>query len=175
MDIITPNEAHAGPSTTLSPDRRKTRVITPAQTKKDVPKNFVHLSANMKNNNPGNLEKSGINWDGEINGKGRFVSFDTPLSGARASARNLHTYIHKHKLDTIAEIIDRWAPSNENDTALYIKQVSEWTGIPAKASIAGDSAKQAKVLQAIFRKETGKKFPMNFILHAMRAAGSIKI
>ena len=39
------------------------------------------------------------------------------------------TYYHKYRLYTIRTIIHRWAPSCENDTEAYIRNVSRLTGI----------------------------------------------
>jgi len=130
----------------------------------------------MTDNNPGNLRVSNIKWNDSIDNKKRgFVKFKTPLAGARASAKNMNTYIERHNLTTISEIIARWAPNSENDTQKYIQDVVSWTGIPSNESIKGDLTKQAQVLHSIFRKETGKDFPMEFILYAMKAAGMLNI
>ena len=36
----------------------------------------------------------------------------------------LRTYLIKYKLRTIRQIISKWAPSNENNTEMYIRHVS---------------------------------------------------
>ena len=40
-----------------------------------------------------------------------------------------NTYYNKYKLRTIRDIVSRWAPNNENNTAAYIRHVSDYTGI----------------------------------------------
>lgn len=79
-------------------------------------------------NNPGNLEL-GTQWFGLAPSKHRrFCTFKTPELGIRALAKVLLTYQRKHKLRTIDDIINRYAPPFENDTESYIKSVVRSTG-----------------------------------------------
>lgn len=90
-----------------------------------------------RNNNPGNID-AGAPWQGLMprdrmtpaqKREKRFAVFSEPKWGIRAIARVLITYQDKRKarngsrIDTIAEIIERWAPSVENDTRAYIDAV----------------------------------------------------
>lgn len=84
----------------------------------------------LRNNNPGNLIKTSNTWDGEIKGDGRFSSFATPEHGLRALCKNLLAY-NKRGYTTVEQIIGRWAPPNENDTAAYTAAVSRALGVPA--------------------------------------------
>ncbi|WP_422529286.1 hypothetical protein [Serratia fonticola] len=84
----------------------------------------------LQNNNPGNLVKTDNTWDGEVKGDGRFASFATPEHGLRALCKNLLTY-NKRGYSTVAQIINRWAPPEENDTAAYTAAVSKALGVPA--------------------------------------------
>lgn len=89
----------------------------------------------IRNNNPGNIERvDGVRWQGEAKDQSsddRFVVFTEPKFGIRAIARTLITYQDKRqakdgsKIDTIAEIIDRWAPAAENNTSAYINNVAD--------------------------------------------------
>ena len=62
---------------------------------------------------------------------GRFCRFETPAYGIRAMCRLFITYQDARlakdgsRIDTVAEIIERYAPSTENDTLAYIKSVSQ--------------------------------------------------
>ena len=47
----------------------------------------------------------------------------------------LRTYFRKYGLNTIEDIVSRWAPSNENDTKAYIAFVERVTGINRKRSL----------------------------------------
>jgi len=84
----------------------------------------------LANNNPGNIRKTPIQWKGEIPGiDAEFETFESPEMGIRAMAKLLVNYQAKHGLDTIEEIIGRWAPPIENDTSSYIDSVSKATNL----------------------------------------------
>ena len=109
----------------------------------------------IRNNNPLNIRRSGDKWQGQINattpnpsfpeGKGTitenissprggregvFCQFSTMEYGWRAAFVILcKTYYNKYKLRTIRDIVSRWAPAKENNTAAYIRHVSDYTGI----------------------------------------------
>lgn len=81
-------------------------------------------------NNPGNI-RLGAKWQGladEQTDKD-FCVFKDPTWGIRAMATTLITYQDRYNINTIAGIIARWAPTNENDTAAYIVQVCRNSGI----------------------------------------------
>ena len=89
-------------------------------------------SRGIRNNNPGNIERSRIKWDGmseDQSADSRFVVFDEPMWGIRAIAKILHTYFHHRlavdgsRIDTVAEITTRWAPSHENDVDSYANHI----------------------------------------------------
>lgn len=108
-------------------------------------------------NNPGNIEK-GLNWKGlaDIQPDDRFAAFTSPEYGIRAICRLLLTYNKKYKIKTITGIVNRYAPSHENPTAAYIKNVSEWTGYGPKQSLdLTDIEVLAKLAKAITRQENG--------------------
>ena len=87
----------------------------------------------MRNNNPGNIEKSSFRWQGEVEGADpRFATFATYEDGLRAMQQNLLTYQDKHGLRTVEGIINRWAPAKENGqeaTAAYVKNVAAALGV----------------------------------------------
>ena len=77
------------------------------------------------NNNPGNIDRNNIKWQGmspDQSGDSRFVVFTDPKWGIRAMARILQNYA-KGDVDTVREIVSKWAPPNENDTQSYINAV----------------------------------------------------
>ena len=110
----------------------------------------------LRNNNPGNIRISTIPWDGKVpvsqNTDGDFEQFYNAEDGIRAMARNLLTYYNRG-LDTIEKMISTWAPSNENDTAAYIRSVSMKTGIDSKAKYPRDNI--APLVKAIIVHENG--------------------
>lgn len=97
------------------------------------------LPRGMRNNNPGNIRISSTNWQGKIpqalNTDKAFEQFQTYAYGVRAMIKNLLTYYNRDGLNTVAEIVSKWAPSNENDTAAYIKKVSDATGFGQNQSL----------------------------------------
>lgn len=68
----------------------------------------------------------------------------------------LNHYLIQHGLNTIAGIIHRWAPPEENDTQAYINSVVTVTGISAHKQInVTDSMTMLKLVQAIIVHENG--------------------
>jgi hypothetical protein len=58
-------------------------------------------------------------------GDPRFVVFTTPEYGIRALATVVLNYYRKYRLNTVRGIINRWAPTVENDTGAYVDAVSK--------------------------------------------------
>lgn len=83
----------------------------------------------IRNNNPLNI-RIGNRWKGEVTipTDKQFEQFTDMKWGVRAGFIILRNYILRYKLKTIPEIISRWAPDNENDTANYIKAVCKLSG-----------------------------------------------
>jgi len=86
-------------------------------------------SRGIRNNNPGNIRKSGDAWQGlsaEQPDKA-FFTFDDVTYGIRALTKILLKYRTSYGLNTIRGIITRWAPPSENNTAAYINHVCKVT------------------------------------------------
>lgn len=116
----------------------------------------------VRNNNPGNIDRDGTDWDGMSSDQttdSRFVVFDTPEMGVRAMGKVLKTYKTTHKLDTISGILNRWSPPTENDTASYINNVSKDLGIDAnqKIDVVKDKDTMKNLIKAIIKTEGGKE------------------
>ena len=79
----------------------------------------------VRNNNPGNIESNSTDWVGKMGDDGRFIKFATPAHGVRAMAKTLETYQDKHGLTTVNDMINRWAPPNENNTSNYANFVAQ--------------------------------------------------
>lgn len=111
----------------------------------------------IRNNNPGNIVKSGIQWSGQVQGNdSRFVSFRTPQAGIAALGKNLIAYQTKHGLSTVRGIIGRWAPPNENNTGAYVNKVAKEMGVDADARLnLRDPATLQALTVAIIRHENG--------------------
>ncbi|KDD18693.1 hypothetical protein [Bordetella bronchiseptica] len=89
----------------------------------------------IRNNNPGNIRASGIDWEGAVGEEGGFVKFDGPVSGGKALVRNLMAYNTKYGLNTVEGIIGRWAPPTENDTGSYVAAVAVGLGVEPNAPL----------------------------------------
>lgn len=113
----------------------------------------------IRNNNPGNI-RWGDDWKGLVPKSQRtdkdFCQFTTPEYGIRAMIVILRNYQRKHGLNTITGIINRWAPTNENNTQAYIDSVAKSTDVAPDQHInTTDSRFMMKLLQAIIRHENG--------------------
>lgn len=116
------------------------------------------MTRGERNNNPGNIEKSGTAWRGKVAGSDpRFETFASPEYGIRAMAVTLRTYFNRYDLDTVAKIIDRWAPPVENDTRAYVRQVARALDVGADEPIdVNDEATLRKLVAAIITHENGR-------------------
>ena len=78
----------------------------------------------IRNNNPGNIVKTGITWKGEIEcSDTRFECFESPEMGLRAMIKNIDTYSTKYGLNTVEGIVGRWSPKHENDTQSITREI----------------------------------------------------
>lgn len=119
----------------------------------------------IRNNNPGNI-RWGDEWQGLVDKPRRtdksFCQFTSPEYGIRAMVIILRNYQRNYGLRCIADMINRWAPPNENDTQAYINSVAQATGTGADQPIdLNDSRKLFPLLQAIIRHENGSQ-PYSF-------------
>lgn len=111
----------------------------------------------IRNNNPGNLRKSGEKWQGEVDGSDpAFKTFSTPAYGIRAIAKLLLNYEARYGLNTVSGLINRWAPPNENDTSAYAKFVSSRVGVDPFATLSVVDHLPALVA-AIIEQENGQQ------------------
>lgn len=117
----------------------------------------------VRNNNPLNIRLSDANkWKGELP-KGlnvkmdpAFESFYNAVDGYRAAVILLRNYQRKYSLHTLNDIINRFAPTTENDTRSYINAVSDYVGVGANDAInLYDENTMLKVLLAMHKHEAG--------------------
>ena len=96
----------------------------------------------IRNCNPLNI-RIGNKWKGEVpNPTDKdFEQFSCMHYGLRAGFILLRRYIERYHLDTIKEIISRWAPATENATSEYVCRVSERVGISALEKISFNDRK----------------------------------
>jgi len=132
----------------------------------------------VRNNNPGNIDYSPANkWNGQLGleegvAKPRFARFDTPENGIRALGKLLQTYQRVYGLNTVGKIISRWAPSNENDTAAYVRSVERSTGTKpgAKISLVDPVVLKGFVIAIIAHENGGNPYSDAVISEGVRRA-----
>ena len=99
----------------------------------------------IRNNNPLNIRRGKSGWKGEVrlgtppNGGDRgglFCRFESIEWGVRAALKLLRTYRDKYAATSIKEIITRWAPPTENNTAAYIDAVCRLTSFGASERLS---------------------------------------
>ena len=113
------------------------------------------MSRGYANNNPGNIRYIAYNpWNGQIGQDDRgFGIYDTMEHGVRAMGHQLMTYANRG-LNTVSDIISTWAPSSENNTSAYIKDVADQLNMDPNAPFDVQS-NLANLAQAIARHENG--------------------
>lgn len=113
---------------------------------------------NWRNNNPGNIEYGKFaKTNGAIGSDGRFAIFKTYEDGRAAKAKLLFES-PSYKNKTILGAIARYAPSFENDTNGYARQVAEAAGVSLDTPVAALSENQkVAMLDAMQRVEGFRK------------------
>ncbi len=117
------------------------------------------LPRGIRNNNPGNI-RHGANWLG-LNTNGQdidssFCVFTAPVYGIRALAKVLINYKRIHGLNTVRQIVSRYAPPNENQTTAYIQSVAKQLGVYPDTVIDIEERGVLTVfIKAVIRMENG--------------------
>lgn len=121
-------------------------------------------SRGYRNNNPLNLRiSSANNWKGEIkpSADGSFCQFVSMAYGFRAAMICIRTYIRKYNLQTIEQIIGRWAPwaDGNNPTRYTNFVVSQWPDDFTKDTIIDYTSKDqmTKLVFAMAIMENGSE------------------
>jgi len=121
----------------------------------------------IRNRNPGNLERNGILWQGLADDQctdERFCVFESAEWGIRAIARVLITYFDSRKsadgsqIDTVREVVARWAPTHENPTEKYADFIRDQLGVNVGQQInILDYKTMRVVVESIIRFENGSQ------------------
>ncbi|MEY0958533.1 structural protein [Providencia rettgeri] len=123
----------------------------------------------IRNNNPGNIRHGSSKWQGlaSVQKDDKFCTFINVYYGVRALMKLLQTYgrqkgkpnIGCDKIDTVEEIIERWAPSSDNNhTENYIKRVCKETGFERHECLnLHDKSTSIKMAKAIVYVENGQQ------------------
>lgn len=103
-------------------------------------------------NNPGNLRWA-EGYGTHNTQSGKFAVFPTLDEGVLAATKQLQIYGSKG-INNVKEIVSKWAPSNENDTAAYIRHVVKSTKFSENEKLnLNDPAVLAKLISAMATKE----------------------
>ncbi|NTS77346.1 structural protein P5 [Catenovulum sp. SM1970] len=119
----------------------------------------------LRNNNPLNIRYSEQNaWRGEIplaqnkQADNEFETFSNPVYGYRAAAILLRNYKSKYGLDTLEDIIARFAPPSENDTGAYIASVASQLRYEPDDYLTLDDEQMVSLLLAMHKHEAGRVY-----------------
>jgi len=109
----------------------------------------------FRHNNPGNIRYN-PNLPGVVaKSPGGFSIFKNYYYGLHAMKRLLiNAYLNKG-FNTVKKIIYKYAPPSENNTELYISQVTQWSGLSRDQVLTEDDLK--KLIPAMIRKETSQQ------------------
>ena len=120
-------------------------------------------SRGERGNNPLNI-RHGNDWLGEVlyNPDSEYEQFESPEYGFRAGFKILDGY-NKKGFNTVASIINRWAPNHENPTNNYIKFVSDKLNVDPNQKLDFNEETLIPLAQAMSKFETGKEFDKDII------------
>ena len=112
----------------------------------------------IRNNNPGNIRHSASQWQGMAAQQTdpAFVQFVAPEYGIRALAKLLNNYASRDGLNTVRLLINKYAPSNENNTEAYAQAVARALGVNPDTVISVPQHLNALV-EAIIQHENGQQ------------------
>lgn len=128
----------------------------------------------IRNNNPGNIERNGTQWQGmaaDQSGDDRFIVFSDPVFGIRAMARTLGNYQRLHGIDSVYGVINRWAPvDDDNDTVSYAAHVADQLAVSEFDSLNLQHY-MPELIAAIIKHENGvQPYSMTTIKHGISLA-----
>lgn len=126
----------------------------------------------IRNNNPLNI-RIGNTWLGEVPNPtdSDFEQFSAIQYGLRAGFVILRRYIRRYGRNTIAKIINAWAPSSENNTQSYIDAVCRRTGLHQDAILSyEDEKRMVALVEAMAFVECGQPVDTKIILQSYKMA-----
>ncbi len=132
----------------------------------------AHLPRGFRNKNPLNIEYNPKNnWTGQtgIEPAGRFATFDSMEYGVRAGAKLVRNYMRRHGLRTVYSIINRWAPSHENDTNAYAEHVANKLGVSPYEPIQESDI--SELIYHMIKHENGEYLDRDIVEQGARLAG----
>lgn len=125
----------------------------------DTVEKVVSTVRGIRNNNPGNIRRSGEAWQGlsPTQTDSAFFQFQSMAYGVRAMVKILRNYSTRYGLNTVQGIINRWAPPSENNTRAYVQSVADSLGVGANDALdLYDVSTVAGLVRAIVNHENGR-------------------
>lgn len=114
-------------------------------------------TSGYKGCNPLNVRASSDKWRGSIGQSDNgYVIFSTPMDGIRAAATVIKNYGTKYGINTVRDIVSRYAPASENPTDDYIANVCKSTGYqPDEKLDTKNPEVLKKLVTAMMKQEIG--------------------
>ncbi len=129
--------------------------------------NHQNRNRGLRNCNPLNIRRTNDLWQGlaEHQPDPKFFTFKSMAWGYRAAFIVLRTYYHKYGIETVRDIIRRWAPPEDgNNTADYLRHVCHRTGFaPDKRLNPYNPTHMGPLVEAMSRVECGERPDINQI------------
>lgn len=114
-------------------------------------------TSGYKGCNPLNVRASSVKWRGSIGQSDNgYVIFSTPMDGIRAAATVIKNYGTKYGINTVRDIVSRYAPASEKPTDDYIANVCKSTGYqPDEKLDTKNPEVLKKLVTAMMKQEIG--------------------
>lgn len=118
----------------------------------------MNLPRGIRNNNPANLVKTSIDWQGEsdVQLDSNFEVFTNMYYGVRAAAKDIKGDIFADGNNTIRKLIYDYAPPHENNTEAYIQFVQTKSGIDQNEPLKLEQL--PNIMHSIFVYENGAEY-----------------
>ena len=130
------------------------------------------LPRGIRNNNPLNIRYSPANaWQGQTGSDGEYAIFEHEKYGIRAAAKLLNRYVNDYGLLTVAQIINRWAPTGENNTNAYINAVASKLNVQANEPLLWPSYAPALIGAMIHHENGAQPYSAAQINQGIQLAG----
>ena len=124
---------------------------------------------NLRNKNPGNI-RHGAKWDGLASEQpdSAFATFVDFPYGYRALAILLRNYQRRYGINSVRGVLERYAPSIENDTGSYINSVAASMGVSSDAPLNLELRHVLYDLAKAITKHEGGSFPADHVAYLNR-------
>jgi hypothetical protein len=120
---------------------------------------MTDLPRGIRNNNPANIKKNNIKWDGlsDVQDDNTFYKFDDMIYGIRAFFIIIFNDRKLYNIRSIKQIINRFAPESENPTNEYVNFIANKLDIDKDDELCvTDEEMLIKFAQSLFEFENGE-------------------